>query len=198
MRGLRLEVFEPADRGAPGTIVTDVTALEEARLAAYEQGYTAGWEDASAAQSDDQSRMSGEVGRNLQVLGFTYHEARIHVLRGLAPLLQGIVTRLLPEMAREALAPLVLETLMPLAESMAEAPVTLVMSPASRASVEALLEKATGLPLTLTEEPSLGDGQVYLRLGDTETRVDLDRAIAAITAALRGFFDLTDKDRKYG
>ncbi|MDT8857972.1 flagellar biosynthesis protein [Paracoccaceae bacterium Fryx2] len=195
---LKLEVFETSDQSEKTTVVTDMNALEEARLAAYEQGYTAGWDDANAAQSDDQSRMRADLARNIQSLAFTWHEARVHVLRAVEPLLQDVVGRLLPEMAREALAPVVLETLMPLAEQMAEAPVTLVLNPAARPAVEALLEQATGLPLKLLEEPTLGEGQVYLRLGDTETRIDLDRATAEITAAVRSFFDLAEKDSHHG
>ncbi len=50
---------------------------------------------------------------------------------------------------------------MPLAEGLGDAPVTLVLNPASRAAVEALLEQATGLPVIIEEEPTLGEGQVY-------------------------------------
>lgn len=191
---LKLEVFETVEPHKKATVVTDIGALEEARLAAYEQGYSAGWEDASNATSEDQTRIGADLARSIQALGFTYHEARMHVLRAIGPLLQEMVARLLPEMAREALAPVVLETLMPMAEIMADAPVSIVMNPAVRPAIEALLERATGLPLTVIEEPTLGEGQVYLRLGDTETHVDLDRATAEIAAAVRGFFGLTEKD----
>ena len=68
-----------------------------------------------------------------------------------------------------------------------------MLNPAARAAVEALLEQATGMPLTLIEEPSLGEGQVYLRMGGAEISVDLDRATAEITAAVRGFFDLPER-----
>ena len=114
------------------------------------------------------------------------------------PLIHEIVASLLPQMARETLASVALETLMPLADEMADTPVAIVLNPASRAAVEALLEQATGLPLTVIEEPTLGEGQVYLRLGDVETRVDLDRAIADIATAVRDFFDHTEKDQRYG
>ena len=84
---------------------------------------------------------------------------------------------------------------MPLAETLAEAPVELVLNPASRAPVEALLEQATGLPMRLVEEPTLGEGQVYLRLGETETRIDLDRATQELVTAVRNFFGLSEQDR---
>lgn len=197
MAPLRLEVFE-TEGPRSETVVTDALALEEGRLKSYEQGYSAGWEDATAAQSAEESRLRADLARNLQALGFTFHEARVHVLRAIEPLLVEVVTHLLPSLAREALAPLVLETLMPLADDMAEAPLTLMVHPAARPAVEALLDQASGLPLTLCDEPSLSEGQAHLRLGQSETRIDLDRASADIAAALRGFFDLTERDRRHG
>jgi flagellar biosynthesis/type III secretory pathway protein FliH len=198
MPPLRLEVFETAAKSSSETVITDLGAMEEERLAAYEQGYTAGWDDAAAAQTDEEARMSADLAHNLQSLGFTYHEARVHVLKAIAPLLTELTERLLPEMAKASLATMVLETLMPLAESMADAPVEIVLNPAARPAVEAVLEKATGFPLTVTEEPTLGEGQVYLRLGHAETRVDLDGAIAEIAAALKDFFEISTKDQTHG
>lgn len=189
---LKLEIFETAESAAKEANPADGSALEDVRLAAYEQGYSAGWEDASAAQSSEQSRIRSDLARNIQALGFTFHEARLHMLKALAPLMQGIVCQLLPEVARTALAPTVLQTLMPLTEQIADAPVSLVLNPMARAPVEALLEQATSLPIKIVEEPSLSEGQAYLRLGDCETHIDLDRATADLTAAIRGFFGLPE------
>ena len=192
---LRLEVFEsetPAQ--TPETVVLDTSVLEEARLASYDSGYAAGWEDATAAQQGDQARIGADLARNLQTLSFTYQEARGHLLRSLEPLLEAVVGKLLPELARETLGGIVLDTLMPMAEGLADAPVTLVLNPAVRGAVEPLISGATGLPLAIEEESSLSEGQVYLRCGELETRVDLDAAIAEIPTALRGFFDLASKE----
>jgi len=196
---LKLEVFDTEEKPAKTqTVVLDRVALEDEKLASYDTGYRAGWEDANAAQSDDQTRIGADLARNLQSLGFTYHEARTHILKAIEPLMVQIVGQLLPEIARETLAPFVLETLMPIAEGLGDAPVTLVLNPAARASVEALLEQATGLPVTIEEEPTLGEGQVYIKLGSVETKVDLDKATADIATAVRGFFDLPGKDRPNG
>jgi flagellar biosynthesis/type III secretory pathway protein FliH len=198
MPALKLEVFETGSTSSTTTIVMDGSDLEEARLASYEQGYAAGWDDSVSTQADDQRRLRADLARNLQAMSFTYHEARSHVLRAIGPLLQDMTTRILPAVLREALAPVVIDTLMPLAEELAGTPVIIILNPASRSAVEALLEQTTGLPVTLRDEPSLGEGQVFLQLGDTETRIDLDRVTAEITAAIRGFFELNDKDRKHG
>lgn len=196
---VKLEVFNAEEKpNRTQTVILDRVALEDEKLASYDTGYRAGWDDADAAQTDDQTRIKVDLARNLQTLSFTYHEARSHILKAIEPLMLQVVGRLLPDIARETLAPFVLETLMPLAEALGDSPVTIVLNPASRAAVEVLLEQATGLPVTIQEEPTLGEGQVYIKLGAIEAQVDLDQATADIAAAVRGFFDLPGKDRPNG
>ena len=194
---LRLEVFEsemPVSAGQSETVVLDTGALEDAKLASFESGYSAGWEDAAAAQADDQTRVSADLARSLQSLSFTYHEARSHVLKAVEPLLRQVVGQLLPAVARASLAPKVLEVLMPLAEDLVAAPIMLMLNPAARSAIEEMISKTNGLPLIIVEEPTLGEGQVYLKLGDVEREVNLDRAVIEISAAVRGFFELPGKE----
>ena len=191
MPALRLEVFDmaPASDGSLQPLV-EATVVEEAKVASFEQGYSAGWEDAVAAQQGDQSRIRADLARNLQSLAFTFQDARSHVLQSIRPLLLEMVDRLLPAVAREALGPTVVEALTPMAEELADAPLTLVLNPAVRAEIEDLVAKATGLPMVIEEEPSLPEGQVYIRFGPTETKVDLSQVTADIAAAVRAFFNL--------
>jgi flagellar assembly protein FliH len=191
----KLEVFDAPNspRPDPGLVTTQVSAIEEAKLAAYEQGYKAGWDDAAAASSEDQTRIRADLARNLQQLSFTYQEARAHILKAVEPLLEEMVARLLPETARETLAPLVLEQVMPMAEELTDQPVSLVLNPTMRLPVESLIAQATGLPMLIEEEPTLPEGQVYIRLGGAEAKVDLTRVTADIAAAVRGFFSLSEE-----
>lgn len=198
MARLRLEVFQTATTGADGTVVTDTSALEEARLAAFEQGYGAGWEDAGNAQAEDQTLIRADLARNLQALSFTFHEAKGHVLSALEPLLSDILVRILPKVAYPALGHLVIEGIEALARDMADAPVTLVVAPAARNAIAPLLDDHITLPLRIIEEPSLGEGQVYLRLGDRETLIDLDRALTDITTAIRNQFTLLKEASPHG
>ena len=194
---LRLEVFEsevPVGAGQAETLVLDTGALEDAKLASFESGYSAGWEDAAAAQADDRTRVSADLARSLQSLTFTYHEARNHVLKAIEPLLRHVVGHLLPVLAKDTLAAKVLEVLMPLVDDLVAAPITLMLNPAARRAIEDLVAKTSGLPLILIEEPTLGEGQVYLKLGDVEREVNLDRAVLEISAAVRGFFELPGKE----
>jgi flagellar biosynthesis/type III secretory pathway protein FliH len=199
MPALRLEIFDTVVTADGGTQpLVEVSAVEEAKITSYEQGYSAGWEDASAAQQGDQTRIRADLARSLQSLSFTFQDARGHVLQAIRPLILEMTNRLLPEVARQSLGPTVLDALMPLADQLADAPLTLVLNPAVRDRVEGLVAEATGLPTVIEEEPSLSEGQVYIRLGPKEQKVDLDRVTSDITAAVRGFFNMPEKDTSNG
>ncbi len=190
--GLKLEIFETEERrpGKADTVVLDTLALEEAKLNAYDSGYKAGWDDAASAGSDDQARVKADLARNLQTLSFTYHEARQHILHALEPLMTSIVERILPVTARATLAPLILETLRPIAARASEPPITVVLHPTARPALEAILDQTSGLPITLEDEDTLGEGTAFIRFKSGETQIDLDDAVARIARAVQDFFAL--------
>ena len=189
-RPVRLETFSGAPRrqSAEEASLVPADAVEEARLDAFEKGYKAGWDDAVAAQEDDAQRLRADVGRSLQALSFTYHEARGHLLRGLGPLMEGICSRLLPQVAQAALGGIVCEALEPLAEEALDRPVTLVLNPEARPLVEEALSESAAPPVDFVEEPSLAPGQLHLRWDGGEQRIDLDAAVAEISAAVAAWF----------
>ena len=194
-RILKLETFTPADPGLTRDNVTD-TVAEEVRLAAYEQGYSAGWDDAVAAQDADLTRLRNELGQNLQDLAFTYHEAHSHVLRTLEPLLRDMVAKVLPAVAREALGQMVVEELRPLVADLTDAPLSIVTHPENVSMIEDLVIAHVKFPAEVRADPTLGPGQAQFRIGPTERMIDLDGAIAAIAGAVSGFFDIEKQELK--
>jgi flagellar biosynthesis/type III secretory pathway protein FliH len=197
---LRLEIFKDssAQGGGSETLVLDNLAYEEAKLAAFDQGYQGGWDDAVSAQSDDQTRIKADLARNLQALSFSYHEARQHILHAIEPLMASIVERVLPMAAKAALAPIILETLLPLAQDASEPPITVVIHPSVRAAVEALAALSPNLPIVLQDEETLGEGTAYIRFRSGETQIDLDDAVARIARAVQDFFALNGKEPDNG
>lgn len=186
-RFVTLETFVPDDslltRDGPSQ-----AAADEDRLAAYEKGYNAGWEDAVAAQDAELTRLRNELGRQLEDLSFTYREAHSHVLRTLEPLLRDMVGKVLPAVARQSLGEVVLEQLLPLAEKLAGAPLEIATHPDNVAAVKALVADRAAFPAVVRGEVSLGLGQAHFRIGPAERVIDLDGAIAAIGEAVTGFF----------
>ncbi|MHC0051982.1 FliH/SctL family protein [Actibacterium sp. D379-3] len=185
-RPLKLEDF--GDTASGDHVGPDPAMLtEDARLTAYEEGYKAGWDDAAAAEAQSQSRASADFAKTLQDLSFTYAQARAHVLDAIAPLLTLMADKVLPDLARDGFAQTVVELGRAAAETAANAPVDLIVSPANRAALERLLQDDAGLPLRIVEEPSLGPGQAFLRGGQGETALDIDAVIAGIRDAVAGF-----------
>lgn len=196
MQSLRLEIFadtEPADRAAeppePG---------EAARQQGYEAGYQAGWDEARLAALREADLEAQEVSRALQALDFTFHDARAHVLKGLAPLVGEIVGRLLPQVAAATLPQLVAEAVQPYLDGASEVPVEVMLHPDQRARVERHLATAPALPVRILEAPDQPPGQVTLRLGASETRIDPAAAIAAIEQLLSLYFDPAAHEVRYG
>jgi flagellar assembly protein FliH len=197
-------VFEDF-RGAPpvapalaGNAVAAPPPLTEAdRIAAYEQGYQAGWDDAVRAQAEDQTRIGADFARALQELSFTFHEARVHVIHAMDPFLNQLVETVLPGLVGDNLGQIILDELKPMVEDSADAPVDLVISPANRPALEAQFDGQTSLPIRLIDEPSLAEGQVYLRVGHSERQIDLSGALERIRTAVRSFQTLNERTLKH-
>lgn len=176
----------------PGGIAT--ADLEAEKLEAYEQGYRAGWDDAIKAQADDKTRIASDFAQNLQDLSFTYHEAYSRVLNAMSPLLQDMVNTLLPEMARQTLAPHLIEQLETLAGDIGSLKVIIAVAPGNLEAVQPLTTRDFGFPLELTADDTLGEGQADLRFGETEREIDLSDVIQSIGKSVEAF--AYDNERK--
>lgn len=190
----------PALQSAPEPVSTGPTPeeLEALRTEAYEQGYQAGWDDAVNAQSEDKTRIGAEFARNLQDLGFTFHEAKSHVMKTLEPLLSEMVTKVLPNLVSETLGQTIIEELIPFAEEASDAVVQIVVASGCKGSIEAIIDTSLTIPLEIIEEPSLADGQVYLRMGELEKKIDMDSAIERIGDAISSIYALNEEALKHG
>lgn len=188
LRRLTLESFETAD-SASDRFEIDRIAFEDARLEAFEKGYTAGWDDAVAAQGEDIARFRSELGQNLQRMSFSYHDARQHVLEALRPLIIGMAAKVLPRAAQLALPHMIADELAPHAEALSAAPISIVANPKALPQIRAALSEQPSLPMIFAADPALGEGQVHLKYAETETKIDLDGVIDAIDAAITGYFN---------
>ena len=184
----------PDKSGARAAAPADGGAL--AGQDAWDTGYKAGWDDAVRAAAEDEARIRADFARNLRDLGFTYHEARAQVIAALEPLLQDVVSKVLPDLAQVALAPRIVETMMGHATQAAAAPVEILIAPAARPALDRLFEAPPGLPVTILEEPSLDLGQAVLRFGRSETHIDLSAVVEAARTGIDALYTLTLEQRQ--
>lgn len=191
-KDLKRPIPQPPSTPSAGPDVSPAE-LERARLQGYEDGYQTGWDDAVRQEAEAQGRIGAEFARNLQDLGFTFHEARTHVMQALEPLLTGMVEKVLPQLVSETLGQTILEEVMALAAQAADSPIRVLVAPSSREVLDGLLQVNTSIPIEVLEEPTLADGQVYLRQGDIEKRIDLNAAVDKIGIAIKSLYELNER-----
>lgn len=194
----QLEIFEAASFGED-QVALSAGDFEEQKLASFEEGYGAGWDDAVAAQDGETARVRADLAQNLQDLSFTYAEAHRNMMTALQPLLSDMVTKVLPDIAQASLGPIIVGLIMPVASDLTAVSVELAVSPDTRPIVAPMLVGVAGLRVKLVDDPLLTAGQAYLRFADRETRIDLDAVVAAISRAVTAFFQMeTEKERAVG
>lgn len=197
-----MAVLKLEDFGSPLALATEAADLPEQgmspdqveaeRLVAFDRGYSAGWEDANKSVLDDAARMKSDFANTLRDMGFTFHEARAHVMRGLVPLLKAVVETVLPKAVHDTLGARLEEEIRELAEEVADTPILLRAAPGEAEQMRDCIADVASLPIDLAEDESVPPGQLFLILGRSELNIDLGGAISRLTRAL----DALDHDMK--
>ncbi len=199
---LRLEEFDlpGGTGGADGIDASDREegAREKLQADAYAEGYAAGLAAARQEADADAARLNDALADHFLGLSFTYNEARAQMAETLRPLLETMVARLLPEVARVGLPGLIAEAIAPHIEEGAAGPLLVALHPARRPAVERGLRLPEGIDLQLVEDPSLGPDEARIAFAQAECRVDPDSAIADMRAQLNEFYHSEDEERNDG
>jgi len=167
---------------------------DDDRLAAYEAGYQSGWDDCTAAEAEQQRRMSADLASNLADMQFTYAEARRDVLTALGPLFEDMAALLLPRLAAEAIAPTVIAELEAVANRASEASISLLAAPQTVPVLERLAEAEPRLDIQIKPEPAFAEGQISVRFDGQRCDIDLSEAAERMAAAIRAFAQDSQQD----
>lgn len=179
------------------TLMSDV-ALEDQRLASFEQGYSAGWEDAFKAQENDQSRITGKLAENLGDLSFTYHEAVSHLMTSVEPVFHSIVNLVLPEIMAQTFGKQIVEQLCDMVRNQVSGPASLIVPVGVGATLTPILARDLTMQVDIVEDKSLEGGRAYIRLGSTEREIDNTALLASIRDALDAFSHQSNKEIRHG
>lgn len=184
-------IQDPFDDEAP----MGMEAIEESKLEAFETGYQAGWDDAVRAHETEKARISSEFAQNLLDMSFSYHEAMSKLTVALQPLLELMVSKVLPDLAQASLGSHIQEQLRIFAKSQMESSIEIAVSPENFEALSQLLDSTeVEAPFKLKAEPSMAAGQVYLRNSTEEREIDLDGLLLGISDAVKAFFHESKKD----
>lgn len=174
-------------------LMSDV-ALEDQRLASFEQGYSAGWEDAFTAQEKDQTRITGNLADSLGDLSFTYHEALTQLLAAIEPVFQSLVELILPDLMARTFGQHIVEQLCDMARDQTSGPAALIVPAGAGANLSPILARDMAMAVEITEDPALKTGRAYLRLGTVEREIDSTALLASVRDAIDAFTYETGKE----
>lgn len=190
---LKLEVFTQPAAVSTATWMTR-EQIEEARQAAFEEGYASGWQD-SADQLNISRRSADEAFEaSLQRLAFTHEEVRAEFMTALQPLIMAMTSAILPTMARLGLPGTVADLIVESAGRALDAPLVLSCHPDDHEALEAKLEGMTLPPLRIVAETALAPGQISLQWPDHECNVDLERILESTRQAVEAFFEARNEE----
>lgn len=184
---LQLEDFSmpAAAQAAPATTAAiDTKAIEKK---SFDHGYRDGWNDAFAEARTEDSKSRSNISSALQELGFTYFEARQHIMGSFKPLLQAMMESVLPHASRAALIPFVQQEMSKLAE-MVEPPIKLVCSLENVESLREIVNQNGSLPIEVVGEEVFAPSQIQLRYADGFSSVDTEETVKRIQLAIEAFF----------
>lgn len=196
---LDLEDFAaPPEPPKASTAMLSADEADAERSAAYEQGYSAGWDDAVKAEAEGQSRIGTEFASHLQEMSFSFHEARAHVIEAVQPLLQELADTFLPEVLRDTMGPRLIELIEPMMAKRASQPILITVAPGGADCLTPYLDTRMEGVVQIVEEPTLTEGQAFLRLGQVERNVDLADALDQFRRALSALSQLNGEVLKHG
>lgn len=182
-----LEDFETnLHAGSRRRVFSDIQ-LEEFRLAAFESGYAAGWDDAIANQGGAQAQAVEALTRRIEDLSYTYTEAIAEMLVSIEPVFKALLDQVLPDTTDATLAAALVDHLRDTARHKTGVELVLTVPEGSAAYLSRAVTKQNGLSVKITEEPGLDPGQASIRLPHHEEQVDM----SAFTAQLRETIEAT-------
>jgi len=187
MRALKLEEFlENPQMPAGGQHATQ--AADPLGEGGYDRGYQAGWDDAIRSVEDTQTHIDAELGRNLEALSFTFHEAQRQVCLSLEGLVSALLTQVLPPLYHEHVPHLIERVLLPAVEQAGHVTAELTCAPQDLEQVNELIARHGHLPISVRPEPSLARHQLRLELGNTCHELDADQLLSDLRTAMETLF----------
>lgn len=171
---------------------------EEDRLRAFEQGYSAGWEDATKALQESSAQGASQLAASISDASFTFQEAYSAVLRDIEPVISRMIALMLPEIARETLGQhLVAE----IRKTFRESPASALTISVNEAQIEALSEAlaANGLgAVRVQSNPGLDALQAIVGTEKSEREIDFGRLIEEFQQSLASLAANAGKELKHG
>ncbi len=163
----------------------------------FKAGYAAGIEAAGQEHAAQQLRKVEEALQVLSDMAFTYAEARSSILSALGPLFRAMIDKLVPAMARDSLAPQVVDALLALATQGADHPIELRIHPSHLPVIDDLVRASPSLNLRVVGDESLGPLIAEWRTPAAASLLDLAELSEAIRTGLAALIDSPERKNRH-
>lgn len=193
-----LEDFGINTSAQPAGPAISETALEETRLESFENGYSAGWEDAVSAKDQEATNISATLATSLQDLSFTYHEAQNQLIESLDPMFKVLTSAVLPDAMAASFGHHMVEHLTDMAKDQTDQGMNIVVAAGEGAAVRALLSENFTVPVSVKEEEHLEPGQAYLQVGSAERELNSGALLESVRDSIDAFTYQFKEDSLYG
>lgn len=181
-----LEDFTVSASGGAVHMLDD-EALEEQRLEAFERGYGAGWEDATAAQERGRDQLGAELTAALSDLSFTYQEALTRMMLSLEPMFDSLARTVLPDILDQGFAARLTGQLTEMAQGQIGQPMQLLVPAGTGDQIQAMLPQDLTPAVKVIEDASMQPGQARIQVGIARREVDCGALMASITGAFDAY-----------
>ena len=158
--------FSSEEAGEPRTAGALAADVEDEKLQSFEDGYQAGWDDATKA----------------------HHEARGQLTKTVHEIMRGVVGAILPEIARQSLGAHIAQLVDAHTREAVAHKIQLRVAEVSREQVERLLPD-TPVDYEVISDPCLAPDQATLQLDETEHAVDRGQVVKDVHAAVTEYFE---------
>ncbi|MGR3621173.1 ABC transporter ATP-binding protein [Pseudophaeobacter sp.] len=172
--------------------------VEEARLVSFENGYSAGWDDAVTAKDKEATTISATLASSLEDLNFTYQEAQSQLIEALDPMFKVLTSAVLPDTMAATFGHHIVDQMTDMAKFQTDQPMSIFVAPGEAAAVRALLPEAFSTPVQVQEDENLSAGQAYLRVGSSEREINSSSLIETINDSVEAFTYHVREDSQYG
>jgi len=192
-----LEDFGNAGKVQPATTVSD-ELHEEQKLVSFENGYTAGWDDAVGAQESETSKISVTLANSLEDMSFTYHEAQNQLIESLDPMFKVLTSAILPDALAASFGHHIVDQLTDMAKDQTGQPLVITVAAGEAAGVRSALTQTFSVEVKVREDSELSPGQAYLRVGSLEREINSAALLDSIRDSVDAFSYQVKEDANYG
>lgn len=192
-----LEDFGNAGKVQPATMVSD-ELHEEQKLVSFENGYTAGWDDAVGAQESETSKISVTLANSLEDMSFTYHEAQNQLIESLDPMFKVLTSAILPDALAASFGHHIVDQLTDMAKDQTGQPLVITVAAGEAGGVRSALTQTFSVEVKVREDTELSPGQAYLRVGNLEREINSAALLESIRDSVDAFSYQVKEDANYG